>query len=482
MRSLLTDSPPCLDIELAHSVSTSWFSSFAIVHFFLAFAKNDLCPASIFAKSGNVDRDNRPYIQISEKNANFAEKPLPLITKRITFKNQNDLELSARLEMPIGTAPDHYAVFAHCFTCGKGIRAATMISRSLTQKGFAVLRFDFTGLGQSEGDFAETSFTTNVEDLIAAANYLEDTYKSPKLFVGHSLGGTAVIHAACRVESVEAVVTVGAPFEAEHVTHLFEDKKADIIEDGRAEVNIGGRTFEIGKEFIESLEKHTTASLLPDMRKALLVMHSPQDDIVHIDNAAEIYTAAHHPKSFVSLDGADHLLQNDHDGSYVAEVIAAWSARYIPKPDKPEMTHSEDVVVQVGSDAYTTEVWAGDHRLLADEPKEAGGNNMGPSPYQLLNAALGACTAMTLKMYAERKKWPLRQVSVALSHKRHYAEDSSDPEAKSNKVNAFKRVISIKGELDDEQKERLMDIARRCPVHKTLTDSRLIIEDILEKD
>ena len=399
-----------------------------------------------------------------------------MITKRISFKNEEGLELSARLELPASAPPTHFAVFAHCFTCGKGIRAATMISRALTQKGFAVLRFDFTGLGQSEGDFAETGFTSNISDLVAAARYLEDAYQAPGLLIGHSLGGTAVIHAAAQIESVEAVVTVGAPFEAGHVTHLFEDKKADILKEGRAKVDIGGRPFEIGRAFIEDLEKHTTASLLPDLRKALLVMHSPQDRIVEVSNAADIFKAAHHPKSFVSLDGADHLLQDPDDGAYVAEVIASWSSRYLPPADKPGIETSEDVAVQIGSDGFTTEIVAGKHRLLADEPADVGGHDMGPSPYQLLNAALGTCTAMTMKMYADRKEWPLKQVTVHLSHTRHHAEDSTHPESGSSRVDTFKRVLEIKGDLDASQRAKLVEIAEKCPVHRTLTDQRITIE------
>lgn len=399
-----------------------------------------------------------------------------MITKRVSFKNRDGHELSARFEFPLGAPPAHYAVFAHCFTCGKGIRAATMISRALTQKGFAVLRFDFTGLGQSEGDFAETGFTTNVADLIDAAAYIESEYRAPKLLIGHSLGGTAVLHAAAEIESIKAVVTVAAPFEAVHVKELFSDKAADIEKKGRAEVNIGGRNFEIGKEFLASLEKHRTASLLPDLRKALLVMHSPQDKIVEIKNAEEIYKAAHHPKSYVSLDGADHLLQNDGDGAYVAEVIGAWSARYLLQPSEVAFETDEDVAVQLGSDGFTTEVVAGKHRLLADEPAEVGGNDMGPSPYQLLNAALGTCTAMTLKMYADRKKWPLEKVTVHLSHTRHHAEDSVHPESGKSRVDIFKRFIEIEGELDPAQREKLIEIAEKCPVHRTLTDQRINIE------
>ncbi len=400
-------------------------------------------------------------------------------TKRITFINKDGHELSARLELPLGSPPSHYAIFAHCFTCGKGIKATTMISRALSQKGFAVLRFDFTGLGQSEGDFAETGFTTNIDDLVWAAQFLEKEYQAPELLIGHSLGGTAVLHASAKIDSIKAIVTIGAPFEAVHVTHLFDDKKTDIKEKGRAKVNIGGRPFEIGQKFLESLEAESTASLLPDLRKALLVMHSPQDQIVDIKNAADIYTTAHHPKSFVSLEGADHLLQNSDDGGYAAEVIAAWASRYLPMEKPPGLQTNEDVAVQLGSDGYTTEIVAGPHRLLADEPAEVGGNNMGPSPYQLLNAALGACTAMTLKMYAERKKWPLEQVTVHLSHRRHHAEDSANPDSGSSRVDTFSTNIDLQGHLDADMREKLLEIAEKCPVHRTLSDGRVKIESKL---
>jgi putative redox protein len=398
-----------------------------------------------------------------------------LKTKNIKFKNKAGLTLSAKLELPITKPPQHFAVFAHCFTCGKNARAATFISRELTQYGFGVLRFDFTGLGMSEGDFGDTSFTSNISDLESAADFLKENYKAPKLLIGHSLGGTAVLHAAKRIESIEAVCTIGAPSEAEHVLSHFEDSRAEIEQKKVSEVNIGGRPFNIGIQFIHDVESQKTAKLLPQLKKALLIMHSPQDEIVSIDNAAEIYVAARHPKSFITLDGANHLLTKKEDASYAAKMIGAWVSRYLPT-EIENREPSEDVTVQLGSDGFTTEISAGEHVFLADEPENVGGNNMGPTPYQLLNASLGSCTAMTLKMYAERKSWPLEKVTVSLSNNKVHVEDSSNPEGKKSKVEVFKRRIAIEGNLDETQRQRLLEIANKCPVHRTLTESDMRVE------
>ncbi len=396
-------------------------------------------------------------------------------TLRIKFKNRDQINLSARLELPIGYEPEQFAIFAHCFTCGKNIKAATLISRQLTQSGFGVLRFDFTGLGQSEGDFAETGFTSNIQDLEAAADYLTENYRAPQLILGHSLGGTAAIHAAGRIESIKAVCTISAPFEAHHVMHMLRDSREQIREKGRAEVSIGGRPFEIGNTFLEDIEKHSTASVLPDLKKPILILHSPQDDIVGIDNAAELYGAAHHPKSFVTLDGANHLVSNETDATYVANIAAAWVSRYIKMETRDKLKTDKHVAVQLGSDGFTTEIVTGKHNFFADEPKDFGGNDMGPSPYQLLNAALGACTAMTLKMYADRKEWSLEKVEVHLGHEKVHAKDGSDPETKKSKIDKFERAIELEGDLDDEQREKLLDIAEKCPVHRTLTETEVQI-------
>lgn len=356
--------------------------------------------------------------------------------------------------------------------------AATYISRQLTQYGFGVLRFDFTGLGNSEGEFSDTSFTTNISDLESAAEYLSDNYSAPTLLIGHSLGGTAVLHAAERLDSVEAVCTVGAPFEAEHILRLFGESRDDIERNKVSEVKIGGRPFNIGFEFIKDVEKQKTADILPKLKKALLIMHSPQDEIVEINNAADIYASARHPKSFITLDRANHLLTNKKDAAYAAKMIGAWVSRYLPEEANAQNL-SEDVTVQLGSDGYTTEISAGRHVFLADEPEDVGGNDMGPTPYELLNASLGSCTAMTLKMYAERKKWPLEKVTVTLKHSKMHVEDSSHPEGKKSKVDVFHRMINMEGDLDKEQKERLMEIADKCPVHRTLTDTDVEIETVM---
>ena len=403
-------------------------------------------------------------------------------TKIIKFKNSDELELSARLELPLGSKPTAYAIFAHCFTCGNNAKAATNISRKLTQSGFGVLRFDFTGLGQSEGDFAETGFTTNISDIVSAAEFLDEFYESPSLLIGHSLGGTAVIHASAKIDSVKAVCTIASPSEANHVLRLMQHKRTEIEEAGKAEVNIGGRPFMIGNTFISDLEKHSTASVLAELNKAILIMHSPQDRVVEIENAAELYNAAHHPKSFISIDGADHLLLNPDDAEYVSELIGTWVKRYISEDKSHQLNTENQTAVRLSGDEFTSEIIAGSHRFIADEPKSVGGNDLGPSPYQLLNAALGACTAMTLKMYADRKKWDLSEVTVHLNHKKHYAEDMENPESSKSKIDVFERLLEIKGNLDNDQRERLLEIANKCPVHRTLTNTEVQVKTQLQSE
>lgn len=404
-------------------------------------------------------------------------------TRRIKFNNKQDLELSARLELPAGShEPGAYAIFAHCFSCGKNARAATSVSRELTQSGFGVLRFDFTGLGESEGDFGDTGFSNNISDLEAAADFLREFYVAPSLLIGHSLGGTAVIHAALRIQSVKAICTIGAPFEAEHLRHLLAVNPEDLDRGERVEVNLGGRNFRIGSGFYADLKSERTAKILPALKIPLLVMHAPGDKVVSIDNAREIYSAAFHPKSFISLDTADHLLLKPADATYAARMIGMWVSRYIDACKASGLETDQDVAVQIGSDKFTSEVIAGQHQFLADEPEKAGGNDLGPSPYQLLNAALGACTAMTLKMYADRKKWPLLKATIHLSHGKHYSADSSNPEKKSSKIDVFRRQIELEGDLDDKQRKRLLEIANKCPVHRTLTDNDVAIETQLKPE
>ncbi|MEM9929803.1 MAG: alpha/beta fold hydrolase [Bacteroidota bacterium] len=389
-------------------------------------------------------------------------------TQSLTFPNAEGQAIAARLDLPPDQHPRAYAVFAHCFTCTKNLSAVRFISRALNQAGFAVLRFDFTGLGDSDGEFADTNFTSNISDLAAAADFLSANYTAPKLLVGHSLGGAAVLVAARKIDSVEAVATIGAPFQPGHVTHMMEDSLEVLAEKGVAKVNIGGRPFEIKKQFVDDLKAAEQSEVLKKLRKPVLIMHSPQDTIVSIEEAAKIYHQAFHPKSFVSLDGADHLLSRKTDAVYAGQMIASWASRYLELPEKEELQAKETVAVRLNAaDGYTTDIKARHHALVGDEPASVGGNDFGPSPYELVTAGLGACTAMTLHMYARRKKWPLESVEVNLEH----YKEKRDGE----KVDVFTRTISIKGPLDEEQRTRLLEIANRCPVHRTL-EGEVVVE------
>lgn len=252
-----------------------------------------------------------------------------MTSKKITFKNEQGHELAALLELPEGIEIKGYALFAHCFTCNKNLTAVRNIGRALTKNGIAVLRFDFTGLGESEGDFENTNFSSNVGDLLSASEFLCKNYRSPDILIGHSLGGAAVIFAADKLKDVKAVVTIGAPSDPSHVSHLLK-KGIDQIEDsGEAVVTIGGRDFKIKKQFLDDIQEKNMSEIVKSMGKTLLVMHSPQDATVGIENAEQIYKAAWHPKSFISLNDADHLLSKKDDSVYVGEMIATWSARYI---------------------------------------------------------------------------------------------------------------------------------------------------------
>jgi len=389
-------------------------------------------------------------------------------SKKVKFTNNDGFELSARLELPVDQHAHSYAIFAHCFTCNKNLTAVKNIARALTQHGFGVLRFDFTGLGESEGDFSSTDFSSNIRDLETAANYLAKHMEAPKLLVGHSLGGAAVIFAGKSIPSIEAIATIGAPSSPEHVSHLFKNDIAEIKEQGKAIVTIGGREFSISNEFIEDISEKNMQEKVKDLRMPLLLMHSPQDTVVGIANAADIYSHAMHPKSFISLDGADHLLSDKRDSLYAGNVIAEWASRYIDVEEKNELQTVQQVVVSIGKDGYTSDILAGGHALTADEPESMGGNNFGPSPYDLLLSSLGACTVMTLRMYADRKKWNLNQVIVHLSHEKDYAKDCEDCENSSGKIDLISRIIELEGELTDTEKNRLLEIADKCPIHKTL--------------
>jgi putative redox protein len=359
-------------------------------------------------------------------------------------------------------------LFAHCFTCNKNLTAVRNISRALTSAGFAVLRFDFTGLGESEGDFADTNFSSNVADLVFAARYLEENYEAPSILVGHSLGGAAVLLAASQLESVKAVATIGAPAEPVHVQHQFGEKVDAIENEGIAQVRLAGRPFTVKKQFLEDIRSTNLKAVIKKLKKAILVMHAPFDRTVSIDNAAAIYSAAFHPKSFISLDNADHLLTNKADSQYAGMMIAAWATRYIDTPEEKKLKTDHQVVVETVEGSYTTEIKMGRHHLTADEPESVGGNDFGANPYQLLLASLGACTGMTLRMYANRKKWDVKNITVHLNHGKEYVDDCESCEKPTAKLDHIYKTIEIEGDLDEKQRERMLDISKKCPVHRTL--------------
>ena len=402
-------------------------------------------------------------------------------SKRIVFPNSQGDQLSAILEQPVDGQPIAYALFVHCFTCSKDLKAARHISRSLTQAGYAVFRFDFTGLGQSEGTFGETTFSTNQGDLESAFQWLSSHYEAPSLLVGHSLGGTALLHTASRLPGIKAVATIGSPFDPGHVAHLFGETTDAIRKEGEAVVTLGGRPFTIKKSFLDDLERTDCTTLVANLDAALLILHSPIDQIVSVDNAARVYDAARHPKSFVSLDTADHLLSNETDASYVGSVLGAWAARYLPMPvteAKGKAEGEHQVTVKTGKEHYVTQIIANGHSLIADEPADLGGTNLGPTPYDLLLSSLGACTAITVRMYVDRKGWPLTDIQVQLEHSVVQASDCVDcglpPDAK-GRVYLIERKVTLEGDnLTPEMKKRIMEIADRCPVHRTLVDQTVI--------
>lgn len=389
-------------------------------------------------------------------------------SERFEFPNARGEKLAALLDRPPGQ-PVAYALFAHCFTCGKDILAAKRIAEGLTGRGIAVLRFDFTGLGASGGEFANETFSSNVADLVAAAKHLRETYQAPAILIGHSLGGAAVLTAAQHCPEVKAVAVIGAPADPGHVKHLFKDHVAAIEQHGEVEVALAGRPFRIRREFLDDIGMQKLEACLGNLRKALLVLHSPTDDIVGIDNASAIFLAAKHPKSFVSLAGADHLLSKRSDAVYVAEVIAAWSERYLDMVPQPDEAPLDGVFVgETGNGKFEQQIVAGKHRYLADEPVSVGGNGSGPSPYEYLLAGLGACTSMTIRLYADLKKLPLRRVSVRLKHDKIHAADCENCETKEGKIDRIEREITLEGDLDAGQRAKLMEIADKCPVHRTL--------------
>ncbi|MCP4073522.1 MAG: OsmC family protein [Hyphomicrobiales bacterium] len=402
------------------------------------------------------------------------------ITKRVEFTGSDGNRISAKLDLPVGGIKA-YALFAHCFTCSKDINATKRIAIELAKRSIAVLRFDFAGIGASEGEFAATNFSSNIEDLLAAAGYLRDNYQAPQIIIGHSLGGAAAISAAAGIPEVNAVVTIGAPANAEHVVQNFGDKIAEIKFVGDAEVTLAGRNFSIRKQFLDDLKKVSVTERVKNLKKALLILHSPTDATVGIENAQELFIAARHPKSFISLDNSDHLLSGSHDANFAASIIAAWSSRYLKSEEDLDdsQRHNGVTVAETGKGKFNNLATAGKHRLLADEPKSVGGNDQGPTPYDFLSIALGACTNMTMRMYADFKKLDVGKISVHVEHNKIHAKDclecTGEERASGGKIDRFERRIHIEGLDDPQLRAKLLTIADKCPVHRTLEHGAKVV-------
>ena len=405
-------------------------------------------------------------------------------TQRAKFPGADGQMLAARLDLPSGTVRG-YALFAHCFTCTKDILAAKRIAQGLARHGIGVLRFDFTGLGHSEGEFANTNFSSNVADLKAAADFMRQSLAAPDVLIGHSLGGAAVLAVASEIPEIKGVVTIGAPADVGYVLHQFGGHVDEINEKGEAEVQLASRTFTVRREFIEDATRQKLEDKIAKLGKALLVMHSPIDQTVGVENAGEIFMAAKHPKSFVSLDRADHLLSGEADARYVADIIAAWAGRLVESGLDVDSAHEAVIVSETGLGKFQNTVVAGRHQLIADEPISVGGLDSGPTPYDFLSAALGACTAMTLRMYAARKKLILGRVSVDVMHGKVAADHCSDcgeaAEGGGGKIDRFERVISVEGEIDEALRDKLVEIAGKCPVHRTLEHASAVVTRVAEK-
>lgn len=407
--------------------------------------------------------------------------------EKIEIINRNGEKLAASMFLPANGELQTVALFAHCFTCSKNLAVVRNISAELTRKGIGVLNFDFTGLGQSHGDFSDSNFSNNLTDIEDAYNYAKENYAAPSILIGHSLGGAAVLKAA-NILPTKAVVTLGAPAEAKHVSHLITDIDA-VLKDGKATISIGGRPFTIKKQFIDDLQTHNLAEELKNLKKPLLILHSPQDTIVTIDNAAQIYKNAFHPKSFISLDGADHLVSKKEDALYVAQVIASWVSRYVDlrtveapvKKTAKKSVAGEQVLVYLNEDeGYTNHIYTENHHIIADEPISFGGTDLGPSPYELLNGAIGSCTSLTLKLYAARKKWDLQEVYVYLSYGKKHAEEIGVESEEKGRLDVISKKIKVVGNLDATQKARLLEIASRCPVHKTVANKVYFESELID--
>jgi uncharacterized OsmC-like protein/alpha/beta superfamily hydrolase len=405
-------------------------------------------------------------------------------TERFQFKGEGGHQLAASLDLP-EREPLAYALFAHCFTCGKDTLAARRIAATLAARGIAVLRFDFTGLGSSQGEFANSSFSSNVADLVRAADHLRAFRKAPAILIGHSLGGAAILAAAGQIPEAKAVVTIAAPSDPAHVTGLFKHRIEDIRRHGKVEVSLAGRPFQISREFLDDIAEQSLMAHVANLHKALLVMHAPTDDTVGIENATRIFVAAKHPKSFVSLAGADHLRSERRDTAYVGDVIAAWGTRYLDRVTTEQPLDAGDaprqvVVRETRQGKFQQTVSIGPHRLLADEPVGAGGKDSGPGPYDLVLAGLGACTSMTMRMYADRKSLPLERVTVTLKHSKIHASDCAECETRVGTLDRIDRVIAMEGALDPEQRSKLMEVAEKCPVHRTLTSEIHIVTRVAD--
>ncbi|MCO4798173.1 MAG: OsmC family protein [Colwelliaceae bacterium] len=391
-------------------------------------------------------------------------------TERLEFTGYDGSTLAARLDLPSGK-PAAFALFAHCFTCSKDIPAARRIAQRLASLGIAVLRFDFTGLGHSGGEFSNTSFSSNIQDLILAANYLREHYQAPQLLIGHSLGGAAILAAADQIKEAKAVISIGAPADPSHVTHNFKQQVNAIQNEGEADVELGGRIFTIKQQFLDDISGTNLETKISSLKKALLVLHAPLDETVELDNAARIFQLAKHPKSFITLDNADHLLTKPQDADYVSDIIAAWVQRYIDVTLLPKLMNAPEGIVRVSEadpTSFIQDISAAGHHLVADEPESYGGDFLGPTPYQLISAGLGACTSMTIRMYARRKNIPLEHVQVDISHDKIHATDCSTCEQSTGKVDQFDRNITLTGDITEEDRQKLLAIADKCPVHKSL--------------
>ncbi|MCH5598907.1 bifunctional alpha/beta hydrolase/OsmC family protein [Niabella ginsengisoli] len=392
--------------------------------------------------------------------------------------NKKGNKLNAHLELPANQKPHSYAIFAHCFTCNSTFETVKNISRTLARYGFGVVRFDFMGLGHSEGDFAESHFSGNVDDLISVSDYLDEHFKAPSLLVGHSLGGAAAIVAASRLQNIKAVATIGAPASVSHAKRLFSEQVKNTEGNEPVEVTIEGRPFKINAEFVKDFDKTDLIDIVKSLRKPILIMHAPHDNSVGIENARELYHHAFHPKSFISLDDADHLLTKSKDSQYVGNMIGTWAQRYFDEVENEMLDPAGEQLVahlNVKEDKFTTLMQTRKHSLIADEPASFGGDDLGPAPYDFLSAALASCSVLTVKLYAERKGWDLQEVYSYITYSKKHSDDLMLDVEKPGQIDHLSKKLKFIGDLTDEQRTRLTEVASKCPVHKTLT-SKVIIE------